>query len=59
VKTEVWLDFLSDFRIVVFVNDWMVFLYILFRHVAHKAVTVLFVKEVTFSYVLHLYTCVT
>jgi hypothetical protein len=41
----------------VIVNDWMVFLYILFRHVAHKAVNVLFVKEVT-SYVLHLCTCV-
>jgi len=30
------------------VNDWMVFLCILFRNAAHKAVTVLFVKEVTF-----------
>jgi len=59
VKAEVWLDFLPDCRIVVIVNDWMVFLYILFRYAAHKAVSVLFVKEVTLPYVLHLYTCVT
>jgi len=59
VKTEVWLDCLPDCRTVVIVNDWMVFLYILFRHVAHKAVNVLFVKEVTLSCVLHLCTCVT
>jgi hypothetical protein len=59
VKTEVWLDFLPDGRVVVIVNDWLVFLYILFRHVSHKAVTVLFVREVTLSYALHLYTCAT
>jgi len=45
VKTEVWLDFLPDCRIVVIVNDWMVFVYILFRYAAHKAVTVVFAKK--------------
>ena len=53
------LTFCQNCTIVVIVNDRMVLLYNLLLCDAHKAVTVLFAKEVTFSYVLQLYTYVT